>query len=84
MTLPPIRPDGITTLGSRRDEIAKARAEREWAERTQPVIITGIRIPFWPLVWWIVGITAGVSLVHAILDWIIGAIVRVFFTGSPT
>jgi fatty acid desaturase len=65
-----------------RQEVERIRREREWAEKAQPVVITGVRIPFWTLVWWIAGITAGVSLVHAAFDWIFRLVVGLV-AGTP-
>jgi hypothetical protein len=51
--------------------VERIRREREWAEKAEPVVIVGVRIPFWTLVGWLAGITAGVTLVHALFDWLI-------------
>lgn len=84
MTLPPIKPEALGSLRSPwRTEVDRLRAEREWEAKTVPVVITGISIPFWRLVWWLVGITAGVSLVHTAFDWLLRIVVGLF-AGEPT
>ena len=59
----------------RKADVERVRAERELAAKTLPVVITGVSIPFWQLVWWLTGITAGVTFLHALFDWLVQMIV---------
>ena len=62
--------------------VERIRSEREWAEKAEPVVIVGVRIPFWTLVWWLAGITAGVTLVHTLFDWLIRVALALFAGGE--
>jgi hypothetical protein len=65
--------------------VAGTRVSREQAARlanAQPVVIAGIAIPFGRLVWWLAGITAGVTLVHTLFDWLIRVALALFAGGE--
>jgi hypothetical protein len=64
-----------------RAQADRIRGEREWAQKAEPVVITGVRIPFWTLVWLLVGITAAVNLVSAVFEW--AARVVIALVGGP-
>ena len=42
------------------------------------MVITGIQIPLWTLVWWLGGITAGVTLVHMVFGWLVQVLLALF------
>ena len=42
------------------------------------MVITSIQIPFWTLVWWLAGITAGVTLVHMVFGWLVQVLLALF------
>lgn len=82
------RTDPTLTLQQRQEldqkEVEHIRAERERAERlknAQPITIAGVAIPFWKLVWWLVGITAGIKLINAAFDWAFRLVVGLFAGG---
>lgn len=68
----------------RKQEAERLKAEREWVAKAQPVVITGVAIPFWRLVWWLVGITAGVSLVNTAFEWIVRLVLGLFGSGQES
>jgi hypothetical protein len=70
------------TSFEQKNEADRLRREREFREKAQPVVITGVQIPFWRVVWWLAGITAGVTLVHTAFDWLIRFLVALF-AGEP-
>ena len=67
-----------------RNEADRLRRERAWREKAQPVVISSIQIPFWTLVWWLAGITAGVTLVHMVFGWLVQVLLALFAGESRT
>jgi hypothetical protein len=67
-----------SAVGTSREAVDRLRAEREWNAKAQPVVIIGVSIPFWRLVWWLVGVMAAISLIDGLFDLIVRSLVALY------